>query len=379
MAVNKKVTEEVDLGNGYTDETLIRVVESDQDFKQRYGDLATYMSGKLLSPVVVTFAELRSMMAAATLSIGALYQVTDLIAVGPTYVRALDVNVIDPHCVIVNSSISPAFFIEADLAIAADGSYQPWTFDRYYNPAWGNVWEGYTDNLFTGFWADMMGNNSNVTETHVKLNAFSGGLTGKPAVCHRSVFEYLDGGYQFGSFVTIKDSFVSYSDNYGFIAGNSSQILNSILGDAGHIIGDSAILNSIQTSQKNGVHNFPSGSTTSNGVVGGRGCSAEYETPIDLLGTSTFDMSSLPFCKTYTLLNPDPGGMNTIKGWSVAENHGSDILLYSASSLQYNIGVNNIYASSCASIASGGLIVVANLWAKVLLNHDSNAYITDFV
>jgi hypothetical protein len=388
---DKKTSEETDLGTSYSDDTLIRVTESGNNYKQRYADLATYIASKLggNTPITRTWTDFLTAHAAGGLQANATYAISDPNGfTGYTlFVNTLSTSTISNKALLYGTFDSLAKVLQVDLAVV-DGTFASYIYNRIYDPLANNVWYGHPDGNGTdgrAFFDAMMsqsdltsgGNYSGVTvEKDCNFNGF-------PAVSHFVKYgtRNSDAAYYFGSNCVIQYSSFGHNSDVYITLGDNSIVRNSNIGSIGINLGAGSIMENIAgTLDGNNYITIPAGVTVRDGVIGGRGCSAELSTTVDLGGSDTIDFSTLPLCKTLTISNVDSGGLINITGWNSPENHGAKIFIqFDAPTVVDVAGSGNILLSASGASAASGAFTITVSTLEVLLYHDGYAYVTDYI
>ena len=340
---DKKVTDEINLGNGYTDDTLMRVVESDADYKQRYGDLKTYIFST--NAISIAWADFADAFTGGKLEPGRIYSI-DMATTGVNgqlFIQVDFLGIFDPVGTMIYPSSGNTKLLKVELAVDENG-FASYIFNYFHDPISNNTWYGHPDNhgdngraFFNYMMSQSDIGDANIDNTTVTFNAYF--YDGFPDTCHNWVWN--SGNFYF-----------SFPNQGGFSDGSTM----------------AAVTLSFSQNPLN----------ISSGVVGGRGCTANNDQVYNLSGSDFLDLDANPICKVQTIQNVDITGLKSLTGWdNYSINFGATILVYGTYTIAAS-STGNIIFSQIIQGLFGALPINVNKWAQFLLSVDGNAYLINY-
>ena len=328
----------VDELNITDDNVAVSAADAYDIFKLLIPSTAGDTGGGSTDPITISWPDFLMAHAGGTLTPYRTYAISapDGFGGATLFVNSIGGGTIDTKATLYDIFGSLFKALQVDLAVV-DGAFASYIYNRFYDPVANNVWYGHPDQHGTdgrAFFDAMMAQSN-------------GGDYSSMVVASDAIFS---GGYP-----TSANNFTFNNGTFNFPDTTTVSVANGYTA--------------------NGLtFTFSSNSSVENGIVGGRGCSAELSTVVDLGGSGVIDLSTIPLCKSITMTNVASGGLTNIIEWNTPENHGAEILIIGATPFTVSASFNT---SPLVGLITGGTDYVGAQWIKVLLNHDGTPYIID--
>jgi len=332
----------VDELNITDDNVAVTAADAYDIFKLLIPSTAGDTGGGSTDPIAISWPDFLTAHAGGTLTPYRTYAISapDGFGGATMFVNTIGAGTIDTKATLYDIFGSLFKALQVDLAVV-DGAFASYIYNRFYDPVANNVWYGHPDQHGTdgrAFFDAMMAVSEIGSDTYQNI-----------IVQHNAIF---NGGYPASYCLQVEfgNGIYDFANNYDIY------------------------LNNVIFADHDTTCHLPTGTQVNNGIVGGRGCSAELSTVVDLGGSGVIDLSTIPLCKSITMTNVASGGLTNIIEWNTPENHGAEILIIGATPFTVSASFNT---SPLVGLITGGTDYVGAQWIKVLLNHDGTPYIID--